>query len=234
MIKIVMSGRFNFNLRKFSKTMQIFQKVSYSFIVLAGLFTIACSSSTETKEYIKKVDFSKYQVQLSSAKNGIESNRLDSQIFQEIEEAMIDKYLEPLYGMDAYGNRIRIDTLIDQPTLVILTSPYSNWNSVDIAKELPTIVEKSNPSFQIVNLLLKEPNPNGQALPANFYKIQIEQLQLLFPHTYLINGSEAIKLNMYALPCRYYFNQGGQLIKISKGAIPMNRFIKETNNLLLN
>lgn len=206
----------------------------YHLLSILSLFLFASCSSPEIekeKEYLQLVDFSEYQDQMMNARSRAENARIDSLIFDRIETASIGKYLQPFYGMDEYGKSMRIDTLVDAQTLLTITSPYSNWNSIDIAKDLPSILEGLEKNPKIINLILKEPNPSGQAMPDNFYKIQIEQLRLLYPHTYMINGSEARKLNMYALPCRYYLDKEGKILKISKGAIPINRVKKEVKSV---
>jgi len=201
-------------------------KLIYSLLVLFFLFSCSEKIEEEAREHISRVKFSSFQEQLSNAQSLEESQRLDSMIFSKIEEASIGRYLPQLFGMDENRNQLIIDTSFNKPCLLVLYSPFCGWNSVDLANELPMVVEPKSQEFEVVVLLFLESRPELN-IPSDFYKVQIEQLRYLYPKSYLINGKEASKLNMYALPSRYYFNEQGKLIQLKKGKVSTNRMKNE-------
>ena len=194
-------------------------------LIALTVFAIACSKP-EKKEYFSIIDFSAYQEELINASSIEENKRLDSIIFDQIEQATVNRYLPPLIGSDLEGKEVRVDQLIKKPTLIVFFSPFCGWTSVDLANELPEIIDGAESRPEVIVLLLEE-RRGGIELPEDFYKVQHEQLKFLYPNTFLIQGTEAQKLNMYALPSRFYFNGDKKLLQLTKGRVSVNRVKKE-------
>lgn len=200
---------------------------SRPFLLLLLILCLACDTEEKEKPAIARIDFEAFREHLMRAQNPAESARWDSLIFNRIEDSSLMRHLPKCWAKDLYENKVNLALMINQPTLMIITSPFSNWGPVQIAKEMPGIMAKSEFKPRVMILLLRESRPELNKLPEDFYRIQLEQLSQLYPTTYTIDEKEAAKLNVYALPCRYYFNAEGKLVELSKGSLSPGKMVKE-------
>ena len=196
-------------------------------ILVAMLLVSACNPLDYKPSTIGEIDFSRYQDQLISAQSEAQIKKVDSFIFNVIRDSSLDRSMPQVWAEDANGIKVNLSLLIDKPTFIVITSPYANWNSIDLAREIPEAVKLVEDDIRVICLLLKENPPPGLEVPPDFYKVQLEQLSGLFPNTYSIRQSEAKKLNLYSLPSRFYFNEKGVLKHISHTALSYNRLTAE-------
>jgi len=194
-------------------------------IIIASLG--ACNPLDMKQETIAEVDFNQFRDQLRAAQSDPQIRQLDSLIFDRIEDSSLNRVMPQVWAEDQYGVKVNLALLIDRPSLMVITSPFAQWNSIDLARELPEVAKLIESDKRIICLLLKEPAPKGVEIPQDFYKVQIEQLSALFPNTYLIRKGEAQKLNIFTLPSRYYFDDKGVLQQISPTAVSFNQLKAE-------
>jgi hypothetical protein len=194
------------------------------------LLIIACNPMDYKEETVGEVDFSRYQDQLLSAQTEEQIKKVDSFIFKVIRDSSINRKLPKVWAEDLNGIKVNLSLLIDKPTLMVITSPYANWNTINLAREIPEAIKLAEGEKRVISLLLYEKAPPGAEIPPDFYKVQLEQLSALFPNAYLIRQPEAKKLNLYSLPSRYYFNEKGVLTHISHTALSYKRLATEVKN----
>lgn len=184
------------------------------------MFLSACheevKEKSESKENIQLVDFSKFNDRFSAELDEIEMRKTDSLIFEAIEKASLEKYLPQLNAKAPNGEYVDISKLIKAPTLILVYSPYCGWSSVDLAEQLPAALDGLENKPEVICLYVAEERV-GSDLPENFFDLQQDQLKYLFPNFLIVPPEEAQKLNIYALPARYYFHSDGKLAAIRKG-----------------
>lgn len=198
--------------------------------IIVLLLITACNPLDYREEAVSEVDFSRYQDQLISAQSDEQIKKVDSFIFNVIRDSSINRRLPQVWAEDVNGIKVNLALLINKPTLMVITSPYANWNSIDLAREVPEAIKLVGGEKKVICLLLNEKAPPGLEIPTDFYKVQLEQLSGLFPNSYLIRQAEAQKLNLYSLPSRYYFNENGILMHISHTALSYNKLTAEIKN----
>ncbi len=198
-----------------------------AFFICLISFLSACELMEEEHKTIGQVNFNRYQDQLRSAQSEQQIKQLDSIIFEVIRDSSVNRLLPDVWAEDQYGVKVNLSLLIDKPSLMVITSPYAQWNSIDIAREIPDAAELIEGDKRIICLLLEEPAPKGADIPVDFYKVQLEQLAELFSNSYLIKREEAQKLNLFALPTRFYFDEDGVLKSLSPTAVSPNRLKAE-------
>lgn len=210
---IVMSGKL------------LFRKLLFGFSFAGLLFS--CVPNEVQKKKVGIVNFNAFQEQILGANSKAEVKQIDDKVFEIIRDSSLNRVLPKVWAEDQHGIKVNLSLLIDKPTLMVITSPYAQWGTVDLARDLPEALEGLESKYRILCLLLKEPAPEGVEIPEDFYKVQLEQLTQLFPNSYLIRNSEAQKLNIYSLPSRYYFNENGVISKISPTAISPSKLKQE-------
>ncbi len=201
-------------------------------IGIVALLVACANDSAEQKELIQKIDFATYQQYIYTAKSEEEVRKIDSMIFQEIKTTSLNRYLPPISAKDKNNRMVRVDSLISGPTMIVMYSPFSGWSSVDLAEELPRALNGIPNPPNVICLFLNEPDRPEVQLPQDFYKITLEQMSFIYPNFFVIEPGEAQKLNMYALPSRYYTDSEGKLMKLEHGAVSVDRLKKEIKTFL--
>ena len=209
-------------------------KLKYTLGFYSLLFLLACNPLDYKDKTVGEVDFSKFHELLLSAESDSQIRKVDSFIFKVIQDSSIDRKIPQVWAEDGYGVKVNLSLLTNKAGLMVITSPYANWNSIDLAREVPESINVIEGEKRVICLLLNEKAPRGVEVPPDFYKVQLEQLSELFPNTYLIRQSEAKKLNLYSLPSRYYFDEKGVLRHISHTALSYNKLKSEIKQNLTN
>ena len=207
-------------------------KLKTSGLVFVVATLLACNPLDYKKQTIGEVDFNQYQELLMSAQSQSQIKKVDSFIFNVIKDSSIARYLPQVWAEDRDGIKVNLAMLIDKPCLLVITSPYAKWNTINMVREIPKALEGLNGDYRVICLLLKEAPPAGADIPENFYDVQIEQLSALYPNSYTIRPYEAEKINLYALPSRYYFEKDGRLTHLSHTSITFDDLLTEIQTYL--
>lgn len=138
-----------------------------------------------------------------------ESRKLAKQLYRKMLENTIDHKIPKASIECTTGRILNIQEILEAETIIISTDAYCAWGKEGLTTDFPEAIEKYRQDFpersvKIICLLKRMPSDTANP------KVLTDLLKEVSPHyenIFIINESEAKKLNLHANPTRLYVNQ---------------------------
>lgn len=140
-----------------------------------------------------------------------ESHRKFQEFYKELLSNTINRTIPNVEILNLEGEKMNLrDILIDE-TILISSSIHCGWGLEGLTNDFPNAIKelgKDSLNFNVICLLKREKSDIDQPK----FKETLNELIQIYESVYIIDESEARKINLFSDPVRFYIN-GEKVVK---------------------
>lgn len=169
------------------------------------IISLLITSCIEPEKYVIESDFSKLMPDTINGETQKESNKKSQEFLEELLLNTIDRAIPDIEIISIEGEKMNLRNILTRETIIISCDIHCGWGLEGLTNDFPKAMkelEKESLDFNVICLLKRENSDIGQP---KFTKTLYELTQF-YEFVYIIDNSEAMKINLYPNPTRLYIN----------------------------
>jgi hypothetical protein len=182
-----------------------------TFLFVLSLF----ASCNRANNYIIQTDTEKFFSQKALTQE--QSMEIGQQILTENRNNTIGRRIPSIIISDLYGEKIDLRKVLNQETIMIAGTPFCGYGQEEVEKNFPKMLrnlDADTVDFKVICLVITE---NGEP---NTDEISFgTQLRSEYKNIYFIDNKEAVKINIWASPTKFFIDKNQFVVYYSMGYI---------------
>ena len=187
-----------------------------NYILLIILIALL-NSCTEQKDYIVETGLSLLMPDTINGETVTQSRKRVEFFEEKLQENTINKYIPNILVSDLSGQNFNLQNVISKKTILITSNAYCGFGQESLRKEFPIALDSLKIELQDYEIICLIKRTEADLENTSRFERFTKELREIYESIYIIEESEAYKMNLYANPARLYINQDQKVEHIALG-----------------
>lgn len=197
-----------------------------NYILLVILIALL-NSCTEQKNYIVETGFSLLMPDTINGETVAQSRKKGAVYLEKLESNTINKYIPniPVYGLS--GQKLNLQDVISKKTILISSDSYCGFGRASLTDDFPIALDSLKDELQDYDIICLVKRTETDIEDSSRLEEFTSELQEIYESIYIIEESDAYKMNLSGNPARFYINEDQKVSHIAGGLSNVQSQIKE-------
>lgn len=188
-------------------------KNAYILLVFLSCLGLSCSRSND---FIIPVDYREYYEGASTSMTEEESRSLSQKITADMQINTLGKRIPNIKVKDWNGKNFRLQKLIKDGAVLIFSAYDCSYGAEEVEHEFPRVLRDLETEAEDVRIICLVENSANKKKEVDQY---VWKLMTEYCNVFLIEPADAARINLTAIPTKFYINKEGQVVHMSVGYV---------------
>lgn len=163
------------------------------------------TSCSEPENYIIETDYSKLMPDTINGQTQNETNIKLQEFYKELLSNTINKTIPKIEIITVVGEKMNLQDILIGETILISSDNHCGWGLEGLTNDFPNAIkklEKESLYFNVICLLKR----GDSDIKTPEFRNTLNELTQIYESVYIIDETEARKINLFSNPARFYIS----------------------------
>ena len=187
-----------------------------NYILLVILIALL-NSCTEQKNYIVETGFSLLMPDTMNGETVAQSGKKEVVYIEKLKSNTINKFIPYIPVYDLSGQKLNLQDVISKKTILISSDSYCGFGKASLTEDFPIALDSLKDELQDYDIICLVKRTETDIEDSSRLEKFTAELQEMYESIYIIEESDAYKMNLSESPARFYINKDQKVEHIASG-----------------
>lgn len=187
-----------------------------SYILLVILIALS-NSCTEQKSYIVETDFSLMMPDTINGETVAQSKRKGAVYIEKLKSNTVNKFIPEIPVYDLSGQKLNLQDVISKKTILISSDSHCGFGRASLTEDFPIALDSLKDELQDYDIICLVKRTETDFEDSSRFEEFTSELQETYESIYIIEESDANKINLTGNPTRLYINKDQKVEHFASG-----------------
>lgn len=188
-----------------------------NYILLLVILIALLNACTEQKNYIVETGFSLLMPDTINGETVAQNRKKGAVYLEKLKSNTINKYIPNIPVYDLSGQKLNLQDVISKKTILISSDSYCSFGKASLTEDFPIALDSLKNELQDYDIICLVKRTDTDIEDSSRFEKFTSELQEIYESIYIIEESDAYKMNLTGNPARFYIDKDQKVEHIGSG-----------------